>query len=98
MTKKTKRKLPSDQYDTVEGKPSERIELGNSNKIHVERLKHRVSLKYFIRYFLFNIELNVPFPQLYILGIQIIWEWDDYQLPLLQRRIAKIHHIGFVPD
>lgn len=89
---------PQSRVEEVGGRKDELLELGQTNKILVERNKHRIPMIYFIRYLLFYVELNVPFPQLYLFGIQIIWEWDDHQLPLLQRRIHKIHHIGRVPD
>lgn len=93
MTKKTKHRLRCSRVEEINGREDELKELGDSDRMLMERTP--------IQYFLKNIfyaELNVPYSQIYLFGIQIIFEWDDHTLPLFQRKIVKIHHIGVPPD
>lgn len=47
---------------------------------------------------LFYTELDVPFAQICFLYWQMIWQWDDYQAPLWERKIEKFFGIHFLPD
>jgi hypothetical protein len=40
---------------------------------------------------------NLPFSYIWFIYWLIVWEWDDHQLPLLERKASNIQ-IGFLPD
>jgi len=46
----------------------------------------------------FSMDLNLPFSFIYFAYWLMVWEWDDYQTPLWERKIEKFFGISFLPD
>lgn len=46
----------------------------------------------------FSIDLELPFSYVWFGYWLMVWEWDDHQLPLWERKIEKFFGIRFMPD